>query len=217
VKNRDNWMRFLAVMALLLVTSLLLRGQSDDRARLPERQEFSRFPMRIGDWEGRPAGIPADVREVLGDGDFLERVYQQPGETPVDLFLAYFPSQRAGNTMHSPQNCLPGSGWTPISQALAQVALPHSEPVTVNRYVVARGVERELVLYWYLIHGRVVADEYRAKFFLVSDAIRLNRKDGALSRIITPVTPHETIEGAERRAVRFGQEISPLLEAYIPR
>jgi EpsI family protein len=212
----ENWLRFFLAIVLLAGTSLLLQGQGKVE-RLPPRQGFGAFPMKIGGWVGAEVGIQPDVREVLGEGDFLERLYHRPGEPVIDLFLAYFPSQRAGSTMHSPQNCLPGAGWTPVGQTLIQVSLPDGDPIVVNRYLVAKGMDRQLVLYWYQIHGRVVGDEYRAKFFLVSDSIWMNRRDGALSRIATPLAANENVDAGQQRAVGFARQLFPLLESYIPR
>ena len=160
--------------------------------------------------------MPLDVREVLGNGDFLERLYKRNTyEPPVDLFVAYFPSQRTGSTIHSPQNCLPGSGWTPLEKNRIQLAGPGT-PVHVNRYVIVKGTDRELVLYWYQAHGRVVASEYWAKFYLVADAISLNRSDGALVRIITPLASNEDVGSAQKRAVQFEEQLIPRLGAYLP-
>src|SRR2546423_9109340 len=99
--------------------------------------------------------------------------------------------------MHSPQNCLPGGGWTPIAQAPLQVSVPGMLPITVSRYEVAKGAERQLLLYWYEIHGRSLADEYRAKLFLVADAIRMKRRDGAMGRIATALAPGDTAEAGQ--------------------
>jgi hypothetical protein len=61
-----------------------------------------------------------------------------------------------------------------------------------------------------------VASEYWAKFYLVADAIRMNRTDGALVRIITAVDRNEDVEHAQQRAVEFAQVILPSLDSCIP-
>ena len=216
ILTKRHWSLALLVLGLLGMTSVVVRRQGEVE-HLPHREEFASFPSRIGDWQGTDIHIRSDVRAVLGDGDFMERIYRRASQKPaIDLFLAYFPSQRAGSTMHSPQNCLPGAGWTPVGQARIQVTIPDRHPITVNRYEVAKGPERQLVLYWYEIHGRAVADEYWAKFFLVSDAIRMNRRDGALSRLATPLAPGEGVEAGQLRLVEFARQMMPLLGNYIP-
>jgi EpsI family protein len=151
------------------------------------------------------------------------RVYQNETEqtqqkTPyVDLFIAYFRSQRAGDTIHSPQHCLPGSGWMPIENRRILLSMPGHAPFPANRYLIAKGESRQLVLYWFWAHDRGVASEYWAKFYLVADSIKMNRSDGSLVRITTPMLAGETAEQAEQRILPFASEVMPLLDTYIPR
>jgi EpsI family protein len=206
--------RFAIVVGLLVATAAILQAR-----RQPERiaihQELGSLPTTVNDWRSRDIPIPSDIRQVLGPGEFLERVYQAADSRPVDLFLAYFPSQRTGATIHSPKNCLPGSGWTPISSERVKISL-NGRAVSINEYVVANGSAQNLVLYWYQAHGRVVASEYAAKYYLVRDAIAMNRTDGALVRIITAIPPDGTPAVAEARAIEFAHAIGPLLNRYIP-
>ena len=212
----SSWRRFVPALALLAGTALLLEARN--RAEiLPPRMEIASFPKRIGNWVGTDQPIPADVLAVLGPGEFLQRNYQRsPNEPPIGFFLAYFPSQRSGDTIHSPKNCLPGAGWTPIESARMQIVAPGGGSIATNRYVIAKGMDRQLVLYWYQAHGRVVANEYWAKFYLVVDAIRLNRSDGALVRVVTPLGIGESKASAQQRAVEFARTILPALGRYIP-
>jgi EpsI family protein len=126
--------------------------------------------------------------------------------------------------MHSPLNCLPGSGCEPISQTYARVPLAGGvneggpSAITINRYVVQKGLERQLVLYWYQAHGRVIASEYWSKFYLIRDAVRLNRTDGALVRVIAPVVGDgpDAEARAERLGTAFIQAMFTRLSAYLP-
>jgi EpsI family protein len=210
-----SWVRFLPVAALLLGTTLLLSRRY--RAEVvPPRMALADFPVRLGDWSGEDIPLTEEVLNVLGPGDYLERMYQQRAGGPqIDLFLAYVPTQRTGDTVHSPKHCLPGGGWTPVESSRAKVEIA-GRPVLLNRYVIAHGDERQLVLYWYQAHGRTLASEYWVKFYLIADAIRLNRTDGSLVRIITPIQESETTEQAEARAIRFAALVVPLLNRYIP-
>lgn len=136
-----------AITALLLAGAgvfLYARGRDE---YLPRHQSFSSFPTQVGSWVGTDVKIPADVSEVLGPGDFLARDYQDSrGDDPaVGLFLAYFPTQRAGDTFHSPKDCLPGAGWSPLRSGEASISLPGNQTFTVNRYLVGKGNRRGLV------------------------------------------------------------------------
>src|SRR5438270_6429877 len=160
--------RFLVAAALLAVTAIFLHARSRHEL-LPMRQPLKAFPQQLGEWTGTDVAVSHDVLDVLGQGDFLLRVYQDDsGRNPeVDLFLAYFSSQRAGDTIHSPKNCLPGAGWSPIEASRISISSPGRAPFPANRYIIAKGAERQLVLYCDWVHDLAVASEYLAKFLLV--------------------------------------------------
>ena len=210
--------RFILAAALIASAAIFLqaRGRSEI---FPPRLPLQSFPAQLSAWTGTDIAIQKDVLEVLGPGDFLLRVYQNPAEKQpfVDLFIAYFPSQRTGDTIHSPKHCLPGSGWLPVESSRVTLSLPGHRPFPANRYVIAKADSRQLVLYWYWAHDRGVASEYWAKFYLVADSMRMNRSDGALVRITTPMYSGETAEAAQQRLLPFASDVAPLLDNYIPR
>jgi EpsI family protein len=208
--------RFLVVAMLLAGTAVLLRARNTGES-LPAHQPLAEFPMQAGPWRGQDVPLQPEVRAILGDGDFLMRYYRAPDQPWVDFFLAYFPTQRTGSTIHSPQNCLPGAGWSPVN--FARIPLPMAGPgePKVNRYVISKGMDRQLVIYWYQSNGRVVASEYWAKIFLVADSLRRNRSDGALLRVVTPIYGGESEASAEQRAMSFIGEIYPQLDLFVPR
>jgi EpsI family protein len=212
----QSWIRFAVVMTLLLVTAVFLHARIK-LENMPGRTPLADFPMKIGERVGQNVTIPQDQLNVLGDGDFLYRLYLTRSSPVVDLFIAYFPTQRTGSTIHSPQNCLPGAGWIPVETDRIIIPRPEGKSLTVNRLTIAKGLDRQIVLYWYQSHGRVLASEYSSKFYLVADSIRMHRSDGALVRVITPLSRGETEESAQARAINFTQELLPLLGSYIPR
>jgi EpsI family protein len=213
--ERESWVRFLCITIVLLGAAIFLSARSRPE-NLPPRQPLSAFPLVIDDWRGRNVTIAPDVLSILGDGEFLERFYSSR-QGWIDFFVAYFPTQRTGSTIHSPQNCLPGAGWTPIEFKKVSLTGPDGNPMTINRYIIAKGLDRELVLYWYQSHGRVVASEYSAKLLLVADSIRMNRSDGALVRIVTPIPQGQSAESVDKIAMEFLQHVTPQLDSYIPR
>ncbi len=212
-----NLLRFFLAILLIGGTGLFLRARSGAED-IPDRQPFPAFPRQVDGWTGQDVLLSPATLRVLGAGEFLQRVYyRSPSEPYIDLFLAYFPTQRAGSTWHSPQNCLPGAGWAPVESGRLELRAGDAGMATVNRYIIAKGLDRQLVLYWYQAHGRVVASEYWAKFHLVADAVRLNRSDGSLVRVITPISAGENLQTAEQRATAFAQTILDKLDPYIPR
>lgn len=210
--------RFLAAAMLIGMTGILLEARGRNEI-IPEHTALSAFPEQLGNWNGSDIALDKDTLAILGAGDFMERVYQDPsGRLPVvDLFLAYFGSQRAGDTIHSPQHCLPGAGWNPRQKQIVTLALPGHSPFPANQYVISKGDSRRLVLYWYWAHDRGIANEYWAKYYLVKDAIRMNRSDGALVRITMPMLPAENADAAQQRILPFAAQVVPLLDNYIPR
>jgi EpsI family protein len=211
-------LRFVAALTLLLGAGILLqvRGRTEV---YPSRLPLSALPREIGAWSATDLTIPQEERDVLGPGDFLLRGYQNSREVEpyIGLFIAYFPSQRTGDTIHSPKHCLPGAGWLPIENRRVQLSFSGARPFSANRYVIAKGTDKQLVLYWYLAHNREVASEYLAKFYLVTDAMRMNRSDGALIRLTTPLVPGENADVAQHRLVSFANLIVPEMDKYIPR
>lgn len=208
-----------AIAAVILLTAAIFLRAGNRKEVLPPYLPLESFPSHLESWEGRDLVIPQDSLAVLGPGDFLLRDYQNqsPSVPDVDLFLAFFPSQRAGDTIHSPKNCLPGSGWYPLESGRITLSLPGHSPFPANRYVIAKGAERELVLYWYWAHNRATASEYWAKYYLVKDSIRMHRSDGSLVRITTDLGENETTAAAQQRLESFAGKIVPLLNQYIPK
>lgn len=208
--------RFAFAAVVLTCTAIVLDVRRNYEV-LPPRQPLDSLPYQLGVWHGLDMPIASDVRKVLGQGDFLARRYRDASYAPsgVDVFMAYFPSQRSGDTIHSPQHCLPGDGWSPLESGRVLLAWPGQEPFPANRYLIAKGNDRALLLYWYWAHGRALANEYWAKYYLVADAIRLNRTDGAMIRVSTPVGG-ETVDTAQQRLVAFTAELVPIINHYAP-
>jgi EpsI family protein len=214
---KPHW-RFAVIVALLASTAIFLQARGHKES-LPGREPLTSLPFHLGPWTGTDVPMQPDVLAILGPGDFLQRFYEDTSASQpyVDLFLAYFPSQRTGDTIHSPKHCLPGAGWLPTESRRISISFPGRAPFEVNRYVIAKGDERQLVLYWYWAHNRAEASEYWAKFYLVTDSIRLNRSDGSLVRVITPLPQGETTEAAQQRLLSFAGNVVPQLDRYIPR
>ncbi|GGG69986.1 exosortase C-terminal domain/associated protein EpsI [Edaphobacter dinghuensis] len=220
--------KFWTVVLLLFVTALILHSRGD-KDRVPFSQPLSQMPETIGQWTGQDLPIADDVLAILGKGDFLNRVYTsslpiQIGQDstpvgsnlPIGLFIGYFPTQRTGQSIHSPQNCLPGAGWTFDSRRYITMQDVNGKSYRVGEYQISNGDTRQFVIYWYQAHGRSIPNEYVARAYMVADAIRMNRTDGALVRVITQIAPTETVAEARKRALRFTALMAPMLPRFIP-
>lgn len=203
---------------LLLVAQAAVLYSSIRPETVPAATPLSEFPRGIGPWQLHKEGVvEQEIQDVLRADDLLTRTYVNPGErTEADLFIAAFRSQRNGKTPHSPKNCLPGSGWTQVDSRQLPVDVGLARPIVVNRYEVQHGEIRDLVLYWYQSRDRVVANEFTAKFWVVADAIRLNRTDTALVRVIVRIVDHDSA-AAERVAVDFTKTFYPTIREYLPK
>jgi EpsI family protein len=179
----------LVLGALFVVQGTAFYGLSLRAELIPRSKPLAEFPMVIGEWRMLREGvIEQEDKDVLRADDYLTRQYASASGQRANLFVAYFRSQRAGQTPHSPKNCLPGAGWSWSLADTIHVDIASRAPIEINRYVVTKGDEHAVVLYWYQSHGRVVASEYRAAAFTAWDAVRYNRTDTELVRVVTPVT-----------------------------
>jgi EpsI family protein len=208
--------RFWIVVLLLAGTALVLHKHANSEV-IPVSEPLWQVPREIAGRTGTDIPIDQETLNVLGAGDFLSRVYTREGQSlPVGLFIGYFPTQRTGVTIHSPKHCLPGAGWAFESSQYVDLKDADGKPHRVGEYVIANGENRQFVIYWYQAHGRSVANEYLAKMYLVTDAMRMNRTDGALVRVITPIDPSDGISAAKARAEAFTAQITPILPRFIP-
>ncbi|MGA3091038.1 MAG: VPLPA-CTERM-specific exosortase XrtD [Terriglobales bacterium] len=210
--------RFTLVAVVMLATAVLLQAHSRTES-FPPRAPLSSLPAEIGGWTGTDEPMDQQTLDILGPGEFLLRDYENATQPQpwIDLYIAYFPTQKAGDTIHSPNHCLPGAGWVPTSKGVVEIMRPDGSSFPANRYVVAQADDRQLVLYWFQAHGRAVASEYSAKYYLIADSIRMNRSDGALVRLMTPMLQGESADTAQARVMRLGSQLLPQLDHYIPR
>jgi EpsI family protein len=207
-------LRLWTTVGVLLAAYVLLHTMSHGEPVIPH-QPLRDLPYTMGNWKGQEQPLPEQIVQAVGVSDYTNRVYFQPTEPPVQLYIGYYASQRTGETMHSPKNCLPGAGWEPISAGYATILLTTARQIVVNDYIIQKDLNKEMVLYWYQGRGRVIASEYAGKFWTVTDAISRNRTDGALVRLITPVNDGEA--KARMRLIGFAQSLFPDLDAIIPK
>jgi exosortase D (VPLPA-CTERM-specific) len=209
--------RGLAVAALL---SLALAAAFSlvpppDRVE-PTRLPFTLFPAEVDGWRGRSAAMDPHIAAVLQASDYVDMTYSHPAESaPVNFFSAWYKSQTAGAGIHSPAVCLPVGGWEVFAIEPTPVSLPGpSGSFQVNRAVIQKGLDRQLVYYWFEQRGRRMTNDYAAKATVVWDSLRIGRSDGALVRFVTPIDTTEA--DADARLQRMMARLLPILPRYIP-
>jgi exosortase D (VPLPA-CTERM-specific) len=200
--------------SLILICATLLTGSliSNRSELIPERSRFVTFPMAIGEWRGHSSLLESWAENNLALDDYVLSDYTKPDGKVVNLYVAYYISQRTGESPHSPLVCIPGSGWS-ITR-LERLDSENAHPL--NRAIIERNGSKQLVYYWYEERGRSIASEYWSKLYLLSDAITKNRSDGALVRLITAITPGELERDADHRLRAFMQDLRPKLRDYLP-
>ncbi|MBC7927409.1 MAG: EpsI family protein [Bryobacteraceae bacterium] len=207
----------LILTVVLLLQAAAVYGYKREEL-IPKHIQLSEFVHTVGSWVMQQEH-PMDeaTAAVLKADDTLNRSYVDPvtGKS-ANLFVAFFRSQRTGQAPHSPKNCLPGSGWVPSVADIVNLDVPGRGALEVNRYVIQKGDARSLVLYWYQSRDRVVASEYTAKFYVVADALRYNRTDTALVRVVVPIPPRTSVEEAQKSAVQFVQTFYQPLRRHFP-
>ena len=228
------------IAAFLLVGTFGFIQSFSKNEQFVSKKAFDQFPLNLGDkWKGKELGLEEKVLNVLKLSDYMMRVYVpvrgQGGEEaewvgndtqrvqitsvvpqlPVWLYVGFYQSQRTGATYHSPKNCLPGAGWQFMKSGFVTLTMPDQVKITVNRVLVQKGLEKQVILYWYHDRGRVIASEYWAKGYLVWDAITKNRSDGSLVRISVPAK-NGTENEAFDQSVEFLRDLWPTLLEYMP-
>ena len=206
--------RMPASACLILICATVLTGLSiSNRSEIiPERSRFVTFPAAIGAWHGHVSLLEPQVEHGLALEDYILSDYSKPDGKVVNLYVAYYASQRTGESPHSPLVCIPGDGWS-ITK-LERTSYGAEQPL--NRAIIERNGSKQLVYYWYEERGRWIASEYWSKWYLLSDAITKNRSDGALVRLITTVLPSELERDADNRLQSFMHDLLPTLSGYLP-
>jgi len=229
---------FLVAVLLLVGTFGLIHSFSENE-QVVSNKAFAQFPLNLAEsWKGRELGLDEKVLDKLKLSDYMMRVYvpvvaqggeeadlpegEEQGQSlgvganlPVWLYVGFYQSQRTGATYHSPKNCLPGAGWQFMKSDFITLTMPDQTKITVNNVLIQKGLDKQVILYWYQDRGRVIASEYWAKAYLVWDAMIKHRSDGSLVRLSIPVKDG-TVEEAFDQGVKFLHDLWPTLLVYMP-
>lgn len=207
----------LAAAGLMVLAAALALALPQRAQQAPPRTPFSAFPLELpGGWTGRTERLAPDIVAALAVTDyFLGNYSRGPGQPWVNFYSAYYASQSGGESSHSPRTCIPGDGWAILSMEEVQVPLAGAA-LRVNRSVIQRGDQRQLVYFWFRQRGQTMTGEFEVKWGILRDAILLDRSDGALLRLVTPLAPGEDPAQAEPRLNDFLAVAQPLLGGHIP-
>jgi EpsI family protein len=211
--------RITIVSVLLAVAAIVSYRCVGNIVEVPIKKPLSTFPTQIGAWKWiNQTPLSDEIRKMLGVDDYIQYDYVSADGVSVNLYVSYFSRVGSGGKgYHSPKNCMPGGGWNVIHSEPLTLTVSHSRPVAVeiNKMVMQKGAEKEVVFYWYQCRGRIINSEYMDKIYLVLDSMFKRRSDGAFIRIMAPVQ-----DGQEAKTVEhlkdFTQQVIPVLEEYLP-
>lgn len=194
---------------------ILTFGVNQQRS-IPLSRPLDSIPLVLAGQPGIAGVLPKDQQEAAGMSSYIFRYYGE-ATLPFEIYVGYYDQQTQGKTIHSPKNCLPGSGWEALQQSTIPLATPQG-PVSVNRYVLQNKDQRALVLYWYQGRGRITAGEYRVKWELLRDAALRGRSEEALVRVLVHMPPGtrepDASAEAEVAAAALAGEVAKVLPRW---
>lgn len=208
-------LRFLAAAALLAAVLFGATGRGGVEVPVNTRP-FSEFPMQFGSWTGRSDFLDPKVLDTLKLSQYVLADYEGPDKIPVSMYVAYYKSQPKGQAIHSPESCMPGTGWSMEQESEITLQNLAGTPQPLNRIMASKGGQRILTYFWFAQHGKKITTLPMLKLSTLEGAILRGRTDGALVRLSTPLTPHEPAERADARLQQFLRDVEPVLREFVP-
>ncbi len=199
--------------ALMIFAMLALQYFSHSEEIHPNKP-FSGFPKQIGQWSGKQMFFDKKIYDVLGVDDSFLANYAAPNGKIVQLYIGFYQSQREGDMIHSPKNCMPGAGWNIVQTSIEELDTPglYSGKISVIKLLLEKGNQKQVMLYWFHSRGRIIASEYLQKVYLVIDSITRHRTDESFVRLIAYGEEAEALNNLKD----FTKLLMPLLHEYIP-
>lgn len=219
IQKRSIPSAFIASLAILIIACFGTLFLDEREEVIPDRQLLSNFPEEISGWKGSLGTLDANYLQGLaGLTDHTIGDFRLADSVIVNLYVAYYESQRAKGSIHSPRSCIPGGGWVieSIDQVLVHGIEKNGVPLKANRVRIAKGDYKQLVYYWFDQRGRNITNEYLLKWYLFWDSLTKHRSDGALIRLTTMIGPNESWDDAESKLNAFASALGNKLDQYIP-
>lgn len=219
----DKYARLLTVALIIQIFAFYALAMRPEK--VPTVGPLAYFPSTLKNWTmWRDYPVDPDTQAVLNADDVLNRSYLDSSRTRtcsvnptcVNLFVAFFKTQRYGQAPHSPKNCLPGAGWEQVSASRPAIEVPGEDrPIVINNFITQHGEAKSVSLYWYQSHQRIIASEFAAKFWSIVDSIRLHRSDVAIVRVTVPVADGN-IDASVQAGYGFIRAMFPALLRQLP-
>lgn len=182
---------------------------------VPPKRPLSAYPKQIGGWLGNLESFSKEIYDAVGVDDSALVSYTNADGDSIQLYIGYYSSQREGDLIHSPRNCMPGSGWEIIDSSILEIPNGKNGSIETVQLEIEKLAEKQIVIYWFQSRGRYISSEYMQKIYLVWDAVFRNRTDGAFVRLISPVGK----KGKEHTVGSlkdFASKLLPVNEKFLP-
>ncbi|MCP4671248.1 MAG: EpsI family protein [Desulfobacula sp.] len=209
-----TYQKTITIIIIMLVTAAVT-GFASHSERIKPNKSFSEFPLEIGQWQGKKGELDQEVYNILGVEDYILANFRKFSGEGVNLYVGFYQSQQEGDIIHSPKNCMPGSGWKITDTSIETINMADTEKsINVIKLLLQKDSEKQVVLYWFQSRGRIISSEYMQKIWLVVDSVTKQRTDGSFVRLISPITIDE--ETTIKVLKEFANKIYPFLNEHIP-
>jgi EpsI family protein len=202
---------------MILISAIGLLKFAHRSEVIKAHKSFAEFPKQIGEWVGKESRFDQEIYDILGVDDSFLGNYRSPEGRVINLYIGYYQSQKEGDIIHSPRNCMPGSGWkiTDSGMETIRTAGLEDRDIPVAKLNLQNGAQKQVSLYWFQSRGRIIYSEYWQKIYLVTDSISKRRTDGSFVRLITPINENNEDEAIETLK-NFAESLMPILREFIP-
>ena len=205
---KNNLIVYLSICFLVLLYIFINFQKTHHKAYVIDNA-LTAFPLNIGNWSGKRSSIPQSTLNELDSSDYALIDYANILGEQVNFYSIYYANQTKGKSIHSPETCLRGGGWRFVKSDQVQIF----KDFYVNRSILSNNDRQILSYFWFTCRGRNLTNALELKFYNFWDRLISGRSDGALIRIITPISNGD-VKSADSRMANFMQYLIPVINDY---
>ena len=205
--------RFVVVYLLLIGAAAYVYARTE--VAVPVAQPLDLFPQRVASWTMTgQARFDERTLEVLKPSDYLSRSYRSDSGQQVSLYIGYHDGGPQSGPIHSPRQCLPGSGWNRLTDQVREIDVDGKTLVYVSS-IYQKETEKQMFLYWFQVRDAQLTNEYSLKLEQIKNSVLANRRDSSFIRLSLMATDSE--EEALQTGEQFIQDFYPAISRFLPK
>ena len=217
-KSSEN--NFSAVVVVVIVFFFLsaLNFKVNSFPGYTLNNKMSDFPLKFGQFVGEPQFIEDEMIKASGADEAFNGIYYDTNSKFYSLYIGYRgkPFGESINFFHSPNICMPSSGWETISSESKIIEKVHYfNTLPVHEMVVEKIGSKQLVYFWFQTNKQPSSNVNVNRFHLSIHAITNANTSDLFVRPITSINDKETLEETRGRLDDFVKEMMPVLIEYI--